>query len=379
MQNKTIVIVTKDRAEFNIFHPVAELLKKRGYTVTLIAEGLSMDMWVKAGWDILQGKPTEGLFDANTLCRFDMDPEKILKEIHPALVLSGLGCPIRLGEMFGLAANQLGIRLAFVEDVWGAHSRSKALPRLICTPDTFGAKRVTGYAPYDGQKVVIAVTGSPAIENLVKPKANQLVTVRLQRYARRILVLGQDEATTGMVEGLVEAVGKEKGTILIPRWHPKWTNITLDTIAQATTDQEKFQKMYDDCQRWKKAVEPFSIEFGPEVSTPELMAGADEVVSVYSNGLIEAAWFEKLAVSWNSPIGRIQMAKSLGGIDQFPLVSQGIVTEVNSLEEFKKLPPVFSGLHDEAVKRSRALLEGIHKGATERVVAHLEELMRLEE
>src|SRR5882724_9482338 len=129
-------------AEFNIYQPVAELLKKLGHQVSIVAEGLSMDMWMKAGWEIASGMPDEGECEPGTKIRHDIDPKKTIERLKPNVIMTGLADPIHLGQLFGLGANRLGIRLGFVEDLWFSHRRSTALPSFVCTLDAYGQRAI---------------------------------------------------------------------------------------------------------------------------------------------------------------------------------------------------------------------------------------------
>ena len=63
------------------------------------------------------------------------------------------------------------------------------------------------------------------------------------------------------------------------------------------------------------------------------MLSATEVVSVYSNLLIEAIVLGRIAVSWNSEIGKKKMKASLGA-EEFPLCQLGAVKEVWGVTDY---------------------------------------------
>lgn len=316
-----VLIITKDNAEFQIYQPLTTLLRTRGHRVVIVAEGLSLDKWLALNEPVFGGKGEPGAFDKH-LCRSDVDVGQILENLMPDLVLTGLGAPINLSEKFGLAANQMGFKLGYVIDVWGAESRSKAVPDFICTLDTFGRDKINAWPPYMGREPRIYVTGSPAMDALldVKKAGADLEVCNLFQDCNvpTVLLAGQDECTTPVVEGLVSALSKVGG-VIIPRFHPKYAD--RDDLAAP----------------WLKTLAKADCEVlwvGSRVTTQELAAEVDYVVSVFSNVLIEAAALGSIPVSWVSDIGRQKMREALGGLTRFPLVERGCAMEVSSPEEF---------------------------------------------
>ncbi|MDE2016058.1 MAG: hypothetical protein KGI72_06085, partial [Patescibacteria group bacterium] len=202
-----ILVVTKDLAEFLMYRPVVELLQKANHRVTVVAEGLSFQKWSDVEVPYLVGVGAG-----------DISPEVF----QPDLVLTGLGAPINLGEKFGLDANKLGVKLGFVEDIWGVHRCSKAVPDFVCTLDPFGKALIASHKPYNGRTIHVYVTGSPALDRLSKvkpPNPSDLPMMQvLEKHEKVVLLAGQDESTTPMVEGLVAALDQAwENYILIPR------------------------------------------------------------------------------------------------------------------------------------------------------------------
>lgn len=358
-----IVVVTKDIAEFMIYQPVVARLRAAGHEVSIAAEGLSLQKWLEAGEQVINGAPDPDKVDSQTLYRFDMNPGKILFSILPDMVLTGLSAPTNnLGEQFGLAASGMGITLGYVTDVWGAESRSRAVPDFICTLDSFGRKRIEVWGPYQARMPHIHVTGSPAMDGLraVKDKGAEMgICDMIQgRGVFTCLLAGQDESTTPVIEGLIQALNMvDNGNyVLIPRLHPK------------------FMKQDEFCTPWFKALTKAKGEVlwvGPRVTTQELIGEVDVVVSVYSNALIEAAALGSVPVSWVSDIGRQKMRENLGGLERFPLVSLACCIEVGSPEEFLLRACADSREATDVLKRCGEVFPCDGKN-TERVVAAIE-------
>lgn len=212
----------------------------------------------------------------------------------------------------------------------------------------------------------------------MKVKANgPLQDLFMGGYARgkRIVVaLGQDESTTPMLEGLVEALERAGNYILIPRFHPKWM-----------TDPSKAEH----CQRWHSILDRAkngTVIWLNSENTQEVMSLAHHVVSIYSTGLVEAAILGTVPVVWSSPLGREKMAESLGGLTRFPLVETGAAIEVSSPEEYLERVPKYYGYgvaehghsndpYVEQVRLSQARVPSDGKN-TERVVQAICELLK---
>lgn len=353
-----IIVVTKDIAEFNIYSPVVATLRDKRHRVCVIAEGLSLGKWVEAGEDVWFGQPDPDQVDVNG-CRHDItDCELALETFKPNLMLTGLGAPINLGETFGLAANQLGIKLGYFIDVWGAESRSKAVPDFICTLDQFGEQKIQAYAPYQGRMPKVYVTGSPAMDRLAKVEEPWgILGLSLFWDDPVVLFVGQDESTTPALEGLVQALNNwGKPYVLVPRFHPKFQNRT-DLLA-----------------KWNAILAEAAgdvIQVSPEITTQQIMTVANYTVSIYSNALIEAAALGSLPVSWVSDIGRASMRQALGGLERFPLVDYGCAVEVETPEQFQEILLDGPTIYRDRIRRCQTAFPCDGKN-TDRVVSALE-------
>lgn len=305
---KKVLIVTKDIGEFNVFEPVARTLIKWGVPITLVAEGLSLQKWQQAGYSLCP----EGEY---------ADIEAFLRLEAPDLVLTGLGAPINLGEKFGLAANRLGVKLGYVHDLWGVYKRSLAVPDFVCVTDEYDVELVRSYPAYVGKSPKVYITGSPAMDILRRVERAPRVT-GMVATSHSILMLGQDESTTPMLEGLVEVINRVDNCVLIPRFHPKFMG-----------NDELRHKWLSLLYGVKRGMVLF---VGPEVSTRELMKTVGWTVSVYSTGLIEASILGSKPVSWVSSVGRQKMKESLG-VERFPFVETGYAVEVSETSQLVEL------------------------------------------
>jgi hypothetical protein len=356
-----ILVITKDiGGGFNTHRPVVDLLKQRGHDVTIVAEGLSMQKWIDAGYKIFGGLPDNGCFDPDTKIRFDLDPQKTIDIVDPDVVITELADPIHLGEKFGLVAGCLGIPVVFIEDLWGAHKRSKAVPNLLCSVDQYGLEQAQLYYGVEERFFhQIVVTGNPAMDSISNEKPHPVLQKWVAEEKLIHVLFGQDDSTTPAIQGLVSSL--VAGDCLVARFHPKWMS-----------DPSKKEHI----NTWLEALE-FAKSKGVEVlDVPEgatarqLILAARSCVSIYSTVLTEAALLGSLAVSWMSPVGQQRIKESMG-VERYPLVDLGCVAEVYNPDEYNFMLMKRSVL----LKNCREQLHPDGKN-TERVVEAIEILVK---
>jgi hypothetical protein len=334
-----ILVVTRDISEYLLYSVLVAALRAHGHNVIVVAEGLSLTKWVEAG----------------EVCVVGIHPLSVLSETKPDLVLTGLGSPINLGESFGIGANEFGIKLGYIEDLWGVHTHSKALPDFVCTIDRFGQSRIQSYEPYQGKVPRVYITGSPTLDQLSDVKSPGEIFVGA-RNRNIVLFVGQDESTTPVLEGLVKALNVVNDSyILIPRFHPKrpdlsakWDEILAESLG-------------------------FVLKMPAQITTRQIMKIARVTVSCYSTALLEAAVLGSLPVSWTSSIGRGKMREALGGIERFPLVDSGCAMEVETPEEFQEaVLGLDQAAYESKIRHCQSTFRCDGKN-TERVVAAIEQ------
>ncbi|MSU55038.1 MAG: hypothetical protein EXS46_00685 [Candidatus Taylorbacteria bacterium] len=335
--SKNIIVVTKDIAEFLIYFLLVSALRERGHNVTVIAEGISLDKWLEKDEAVARH------FSGSTECEFEI----FLAGLKPDLVLTGLADPINWGEKFGLAANKLGIKLGYVIDVWGAESRSTAVPNFICTLDNFARERILNYHPFGASMPKVYITGSPAMDSLAKVKIPTGFLGNLANCNERtILFCGQNIFSASALEGLIQALNdcqKEIPCILIPRFHPK------------------FMQRADHCALWNAILakaKGYVLHVPTSTTSQQLMMLAGLTVSVFSNALIEAAALGSLPVSWNSENGRKNMSSVFGGLTRFPLVDCGCAVEVETPADFISVLRMAPVDFQNRIRRCKAMYRG---------------------
>ncbi len=333
------------------------------YEVVVIAEGLSLEKWISQGEPVFGGKPAEGNFDPTTGFRLDLEPEVVLDYLKPNLVLTGMGGPINLGQSFGLAANKMGIKLGYVLDLWGVYAQSSAIPDFICTIDPLGKDLILGHKPYREKTPRIYITGSPLLDYLVNVERNRwLQGLSAEHRGPVIFMVGQDEPTTPMIEGLLSVIQEfDSNSLIIPRLHPK-ISATMPDLDNA----------------WRTALTKAPCKvlwLPPDITTQQIMIDAHYTVSIFSNAILEAAILGSCTVSWNSAQGREKMRKSLGGLESFPSVMYGCTLEVNSPQEFlTKVPRIGTMAYDDIILKCKKTFPNNGKNAEDAADAIQSEL-----
>lgn len=361
-----ITVVTKDPIEFYLYHDVVDALELQGHEVTVVAEGLSMQMWIHCGRQIFSGFPCVGDFDSKTLIRWDIHVAATLEYLKPDLILTGLGSPINLGEKFGLEANRCRTLLGVIEDLWGVHGRLIAIPDFICTTDLFGQQMIANTAKERGGKYCdtkIHITGSPAMDILktIQPDVGIQKLLKELSPDRVILVAGQDESTTPMLEMLLGAsTFALKPWVILPRFHPKWTN-----DPSKAEFAEKWKSILAQMEGLgHKIVDTSGVD---DIRT--LMPLAHCVLSCFSNALIEAVGLNTLSISVMSPVGLLKMRESFKAPDlkEFPFVTLGAGLQAKSPAELYRLIELSKMDHTVPLHTARGKL-GLDGVATNRAV-----------
>jgi len=289
--------VTKDVGGFNVIYPVAEKIKQDAKAI-IIAEGVAADKWKAVGYDFISEIPRE-LGD---------------------LVVSSLGSPINLEDKISCLANKQVVPLIWIEDIWGCHLRSLALPEAICTLDSYGVEKISSNPRF--KKTEIHKTGSPAFDrlsrffNLSVAEKRKELGIPADKKIILFAAPGYADHTLYIIDLLVEFL-KKQDALLIPRLHPKLQKM----------DPEAYQRCQDKIGQIGQNILLF-----PLVNMDDLVFASDIVVSTYSTTLVDASYLRKIPVSVVSDSIREKMKQDLGE-DTFPLVNLGCGIEAKELSK----------------------------------------------
>ncbi|MBI2003513.1 MAG: hypothetical protein HYS78_00825 [Parcubacteria group bacterium] len=308
----TLLFVSRDMGGAHVGIPLAKLAQEAGYNLEIIAEGLAAPKYEEAGFQLY----FKGAVNFSK-GHFKSDTKKVIKKLKPAAVITTLGVPINLEQDYGLAASDLGIPLVFLEDYWGVHVRSQAVPNLVLSIDEIAAKFAR--LKYNSA-TQIAVVGNYAVSNALNleiPDELREKVEDLRKSFGRIFVFTAGGAhVSGQILLLIECLKRTPDWVLIPRFHPKSVNLIRPS---GRTFGEEWRGLFK--------------EFGEKVAyiqsktTEPLIALADATLSDYSTLLTTALFFDRSAISIATAGVRETMKNETGFISH-PLVEGGLVKEV---------------------------------------------------
>lgn len=306
-----ITIITKDMGGFSAAYPNAQALRSAGHTTHVVAEGLSAEKWEKQGYPLY----FKGEVDFKK-APFECDVEKILTELKPDVVITTLGFPINLETRFSEEANRLGIPLVWIEDVWGAHTRSNASPQLVLCFDEVGEKIIRRKTDRfaNTRTEAIGDFGLETMKNLAKiPTEITQEAYRLKQTFKYLVCLaGQGPFTSDMITLLKDSLAQtQEPCAVIPRLHPKY-------------------KGTEHMARWQELLDSFPTNTVVDISgasSDQLAVLCDITWSTFGTGMRYAAYYENMVVSVLTPATQTGMIEQTG-LEQYPLVPFGAAVEV---------------------------------------------------
>ncbi|OHB23860.1 MAG: hypothetical protein A3F96_02530 [Parcubacteria group bacterium RIFCSPLOWO2_12_FULL_40_10] len=308
----TLLFVSKDMGGAHVGIPLAKLAQKAGYNVMLVAEGLVAPRYEEAGFRPYF-KGAVNFSKGN----FRSGAKKVIEKLKPVIVVTTLGVPINLEQEYGLAANDLGIPLVFLEDYWGAHVRSQAKPNLVLLIDEIAAE--SARLKYNST-TQIAVVGNYAVSNAlnleIPDELRKKVEDLRKKFGQVLVFTAGGVHVSSQILLLAECLKKTPDWVLIPRFHPK----SVDLIGPSgKTFGEEWRGLFK--------------EFGEKVvyiqskTTEPLVALADATLSDFSTLLTTALVFGHSAVSI-ATAGVRETMKNETGFTSHPLVETGLVKEI---------------------------------------------------
>lgn len=316
------LIVTKDKGAFAFLLPGVRALIEAGHDVKIVAEGLSAAEWKKAEIPIF----FEGTEDFRKT-PFECDPEAMLRETAPDVVIVGTSVPMNLEDRFALAANRAKIPVIAAEDTYLAAERLTAALRHILAINGVASDLVRTKSRYS--HVPTTIVGSPAVEKRPDSEAYTAEIARL-RDGRDLLVLyaghGQPY-TVDILEITLDSVrktvknGRRVGLVL--KHHPKIaTNVALlahfETLAGI---------LESDC--------PGTILETP-LGSNDLAWEADVTVSHHGTALNVAAAALRLPVSVRTP-ATAEAYRKEAGLGFYVLASAGAAATISEATDLYEL------------------------------------------
>jgi len=305
-KNKKILFVSKDMGGANVSIPLIKLAQKSGYSVEIVAEGLAVSKYEESR---LKPYSSEG--------HLNSDAKKVIEKLKPEIVITTLGVPINLEQDYGLAANDLGIPLVFLEDYWGAHVRSQAAPDLILSIDEKAAE--IARSRFNSAAKVVTI-GNYAVNNALSLEIPDGVRETIKglrnRFGPVLLFTAGGVHVSDQILLLAACLKNTPNWVLVPRFHPKSVNLIGPS---GKTFGEEWQGLLKEF--GEKVVYLQSEPIGP------LVALADATLSDFSTLLTIALASGRSAVSI-ATAGVRETMKNETSFTSHPLVETGLVKEI---------------------------------------------------
>lgn len=309
------VDVMKDMGGAGVDIPIIREANRRGHKEIAITEGLATTPCRNAGIKPFFAGPVN--FQDTP---FSVDALRLLQLIKPDTVVCSMGSPINLEELFGIAANEIGIRLIHQSDFWGSATRSEARPDLVLAIDEIDAGAMRRYLGPDARVVDVgnhAVKPEPiTIPPDVERQRNEL----LARFSAIIHFVGGGDYTTAELKLLKECLAKTPGSwVLIPSLHPKWVNVRK-LGSEETYGQE-----------WTRIL----AELGDRVAeiksqnVEAVVAACHVTVSGFSTLMAIALDAGRVAVALDTPETRASFKKQTKLFEEYPLIEPGLAMKVS--------------------------------------------------
>ena len=318
--------MSKDKGASQYTIPLAASLKRLGFTVVIVAEGVAAGEFKKAGYSLY----FEGSFDF-TREPFEYDEIRMLEDIKPKILVVGHSWPINMERTFGHAANQFGIPVVLSADGPGVHFLSDEKLALVLCDEAYTQALIKRDL---GSTVRTVLVGSCAVkegrELIVSAKAKETISSLRERFHELYLFVGGHPGpTTAELRLLVDALESRPGPWgVIARHHLKFApNLAGDTGK--TYDQvwrEILARLGD------RVIWPNQGDFSGE----ELVASADVVFSGRSTLLLTAAARGIRAVSLRTPETLANNKKVLG-LDEISAVASGYAVAMEKPTDLERV------------------------------------------
>jgi len=311
---RKIVFVTKDKGGYEVSFPLAEELKRRGNEISIMAEGVSVAQWGAAGYTV----DFVGSFDFKRE-PYAVDAKAELAKLGAELVVSTMGSPINHEAVCGLAANELGIPLIILEDVWGASRRMPCSAEMAFTLDRFGENLMRELPQF--QKTEIVIIGNAALNSFQVPSGmkGHLELVRA-KYVTVVVFAGEGDGTSELLAlTLLSLDVSGEPFTFIPRFHPKYLEIPQNRALWEGIVAEFFMKPTRGM---------LYTGFDAFTDSRALAATADVTVSGSSTVLLYAAKHGRAAVSISTALTRRLLSEQVV-YDKYPGIKLGIAVELN--------------------------------------------------
>lgn len=317
----------KDGSSINNVLPVADILKSKGHSVLLLADGVARDILDKSERPYCTGKNARNIFAEYPW-------------LQPRLVVvgtcSGGGLsPLPISEV----ARERGIPVMWIQDYPGNHRKKEFLdnphirPDFVSVPDEKAGEYI--YSSWPGiPSSAIRVIGSPMFDRFANAYD---ISVARSELCKKLGIdgthpilyfpaqgLGTPQALH-MVRGALSSV--KRPVVLLLRYHPR--------MLRPDAPQE-LKDIYVSCKSVENGFGGCVIDATTLISHDAALFGADIVMGMYTLTLWEAVYLRKATVSIFPPEARATHLRETG-LASFPLSDLGACFSVENSENLAEI------------------------------------------
>lgn len=314
-----VLFVTRDKKPGMIAVKIAEELWCNGIEISIVAEGLSVAEWKKAGLD--DGIIAEGPLDIKA--PWDISPKDVFYDVQPDVVVCGLSSPIRSEAWFAVGARNpecsSGVPLVVLDDNWGATYQCPVQADLVLTIDQLGARLVEGNPMYKGHEYRVEIIGDLSATAANEPVSQATIdafnTAKGDAEYAFLLCsqkwLESEDIMTIALGSCARSLDAGAKLVVIPRFHP----------GAKDGDRAFWSgRMSEFGDRYHGVVQ--EIIDTPELthSTDHLATLADGVFAATGSALRAAAYAGKISFCvWSQQIAKKLLFEC--GIERHPLIA----------------------------------------------------------
>jgi len=316
-----IWIATKDPGGHNALSPVQEVLENREHSVLSIVHGKAIDM-----------AHAEKI---PHVVAHDASPEPLLHWLTlPDIFITSMCGEGGVGRNLIPELKKRGIPTIGMQDYWGTELRKAFAdplywPRALCVQDPLGMELVQEAWPTYSNEC-IKITGQPAFDSLITyAKVDTQAHFRTELGCTEkwpiVLYAGQLQESAETLLSLIRTLNQLPHKVyLIPLLHPRLPNDAPEEVFLHSQAVAEFHNGI--------------VVDRDTLSTDQLVATSNVVVTMFSTVLITAAYLEKECVSVLLPnAGEAQLKKA--GLEFLPMEKLRCCAVARNQKEIDEIIP----------------------------------------
>ncbi len=343
-----ILFVAKDNGCASVTEQVAVLARDDRHQVFTALEGLAMARFEALGIPIYEPPNYIGAVNfkapscpAEKYAVHNFSAAKLLDDIRPDIIVSGIGGPINMEQSVAEEASLRDIPLVLAEDFWANSVRFKGMnPAMVLTVDDYAKEVVSNAFP----KARVHIVGNPGAKEVEVPAAVQAKMDELHHRFDMVCLFaaGGGDATAPELSLLMQCLARTRSNwCLIPRFHPKWVP------QKVPGTEETYGEVWEKLLASLEGVQDRIIRDVVAPSADPVAVEADMVLSGYSTVMTTALQYRVPAVCLKTSVTVEALKESNPCLPEIPWVGLGLAPAVTEPVDLSK----FALPSDEALKK----------------------------